>query len=225
MRATTDAPPVPRESVRIQPSSSLLDAVLPGYEFRGLTATRIRATPEQIFQAVREVTPAEMPAARFLGELRYLPARLMGRMPLSDRSEPFLDSLLRAGNLVLAEEPDRELVIGLVGKLHNLIDQQCVTVGDAQAFVAFDEPNYEKWVQSFRIVGGNAATGYVLIAEHRTHALSPSARRKFAAYWVVIGPASRVLLDMLLSAVRRRAERSAPHTNGVLPDRPPGGHA
>jgi hypothetical protein len=225
MRATTDAPPVPREPVAIQPADTLLDNVLPAFEFRGRTVTRVHATPEQIFRAVREVTPAEMPAARFLGELRYLPGRVLGRAPRAEAAAPFLDSLLHAGNLELAETPDRELVIGLVGKLHNLFDQQFVHLGDAEVFATFNHPEYEKCAQSFRIAGGDAATEYMLVAEHRTHALSRSARRKFAAYWVVIDPASRVLLDMLLGAVGRRAERTALQTHGVLPDRPLGGYA
>jgi hypothetical protein len=83
-----------------------------------------------------------------------------------------------------------------------------VHVADAQTFAAFDQPDYEKWCRASasRVV---TRPGDTCSSRSTEHALSPSARRKFAAYWVVIGPASRVLLDMLLRA-EARAEHTAP---------------
>jgi hypothetical protein len=47
-----------------------------------------------------------------------------------------------------------------------------------------------------------------VIAEHRTHALDPGARWKFALYWwLLIKVGSAVMLRLLLDAVRRRAEQ------------------
>jgi hypothetical protein len=44
--------------------------------------------------------------------------------------------------------------------------------------------------------------------EHRTHALSPGSRRKFALYWwLMIKAGSAVLARMLLRAIKRRAEQ------------------
>jgi hypothetical protein len=40
-------------TTRTLPGRTLLDAVLPTYDFRGTTATPIHATPERIFQALR----------------------------------------------------------------------------------------------------------------------------------------------------------------------------
>ena len=155
------------------------------------------------------VTLAEMPLPYVLGTIRYLPGRLSGRRkPQPDEtSRPFLEI---AGSLVLAEEPDRELVIGCIGRLHDLIDQHFVPLDDPEAFDAFDRPDYEKLVQSFRIAGGDRAIGYTLLAEHRTLALDPSARRKLSLYWYfLVGWSGDWLLRMLLEAVKRRAERAA----------------
>jgi hypothetical protein len=109
---------------------TLLDSVLPTYDFRGSTATTIYAPPTAIFRALRAVTLADMPLAHALGTLRYLPGRLTGRVTATERetTRPFLEV---AGGLLLAEEPDREMVIGTIGRLHDMRDQQ---------FVALDSP-------------------------------------------------------------------------------------
>jgi hypothetical protein len=188
---------------------SLLDGVLPRYDYGGSVSTVIHAPPAAIFRALREVTLAEMPLAHALGTLRYLPGRLTGRVPPQpgERTRPFLELLTGP---VLAEDPDREVVIGTVGRLHDLLDQQFVPLDGRDAFDAFDRPDFEKFAQSFRIAGGSEATGYRLLAEHRTLALDPGARRRFAWYWyLLVGRSGNWLLRMLLEAVKRRAERGA----------------
>jgi hypothetical protein len=169
----------------------------------------IHASPERIFQALREVTLADMPLAYALGSIRYLPGLLKGRV------EREADHLTRpffavTGNLTLAEEPNREIVIGSIGRLHNLQDQQFVALASPEAFTRFQTPGYEKLAMSFRIVGGEGRRGYQLVCEHRTQALGASARAKFALYWfLLIKLGSTVMLRLLFAAVKRRAERHA----------------
>ena len=52
---------------------TLLDEVLPTYDYSGTVTTLIQAPPAAIFRALREVTLGEMPLAYALGTLRYLP--------------------------------------------------------------------------------------------------------------------------------------------------------
>lgn len=187
---------------------TLLHQLLPEYDFRGVEIVTIQASPEQIIRALREVTLAEMPLAYALGTLRYLPGLLTGRMKRQpdEATRPFLETGVM--NL-LAERPGREIVIGTIGRLHDLLDQQLIRVQDAEEFKRFDDPDYEKFIQSFRIASGSEATGFRLVAEHRTQALSPEARRKLALYWyLMVGWAGNWLLRMLLAAVKRRAERA-----------------
>jgi hypothetical protein len=187
----------------------VLDEVLPTYHYGGTVTTVIQAPPAAIFRALREVTLGEMPLAYALGAIRYLPGRLTGRTQRrpDELSRPFSEV---AAWLVLAEQPDRELVVGGIGKLHDLLDQQFVSLDSPAAFAAFSQPDYEKFVQGFRIAGGNATSGYTLVAEHRTQVLGPSARWKFALYWyLLVGWSGNLLLRMLLQAVKRRAEREA----------------
>jgi hypothetical protein len=82
--------------------TALLDAILPEYDFRGAVSVRIRATPRDIFRAVDEVSLTDMPLARALGTLRYLPYRLRGRKPEQiDDTRSFIHDVLPAsGNIV-----------------------------------------------------------------------------------------------------------------------------
>jgi len=197
--------------------TTLLATILPTYEFRGAVSVRIHATPRDIFRAVDEVSLADMPLARALGALRYLPYRLSGREPdRTDDTRSFIHEVLPAsGNMILAREPDRELVIGAIGKFHQLADQQPVHLTDATAFTAFDDPAYQKLVMAIRIDDGDETDGYTLTLEHRTHALGPAAQRGFRRYWIAIKPGGNFVSWLLLRAIKRRAEQRYGTGNGA----------
>jgi hypothetical protein len=190
-----------------------LDEVLPVYEFRGRETILVNASAEQTFRALQELTIAEAAPAlvRTLISLRYLPGRLTGRGrtgQLGDETQPFREAMLSDGNVVLAEEPGREVVVGTIGKFHNLIDQQPVPMRNADEFARFDEPGYQKLAMGWRTNEADGG-GCELVMEHRTHALSPGSRRKFALYWwLMIKAGSAVLARMLLRATKRRAEQA-----------------
>lgn len=190
------------------PEGTLLDHFLPNAEFNGRVSVTVHAPPKAIFQAIRQVTLADMPVARFLGELRYLPSRFTGkRAEEASATEPFMDVVMaEAGNIVLVEVPNQELIAGGVGKYHNLLDQQVAPLQAPNEFVDFDQPEYQKLAMSFRVMGSDPTAGYKLTLEHRTHALSPAARRKFALYWLGIKPGGNLVSWLLLRASKRRAE-------------------
>ncbi len=196
-------PAAPTEAGR-----TLLNFVLPNFEFRGQVSTTIQATPTQILTALRQVTLADMPFAHLLGELRYLPARLAGKIEhAAHRHESFFELVEReGGNIVLAEEPQREVVIGTVGKLHNLTDQHIVPLWSAEAFANFTDPTYQKLAISLRIEEGDPNNDYRVVLEHRTHALGWKSRQKFALYWLLIKPGGALVSRLLLNAIKRRAE-------------------
>ena len=67
------------------PPSAAFDAVARGAQFRDRIAIVVRAAPEHLFQALRQVTERDMKLAWLIGELRYLPSR---RSLRSGRSSP-----------------------------------------------------------------------------------------------------------------------------------------
>jgi hypothetical protein len=152
-----------------------------------------------------------MPLARFLGELRYLPARLTRTMPArTETGTTFKEQILAFGNIVLAESPGREVVLGVAGKFHQLQNQEPVHFDTPEQFHQFYNPAYQKLVQSFRVMPNPAGSGNLLTLEHRTHGLSAESRRAFGFYWLVIGPMGNFVTRLLLKAVKARAEAMMP---------------
>lgn len=185
---------------------TLLDLVLPDYHYRGVVKMTVKATPEEILRAIEEVTLADMPLAYAIGTLRYLPGRLMGKQrPADDEmTRPFLEVAMP---LRLGEDPGREIVIGSVGKFHNLLDQQMVDLPDLFTFTRFNDAGYQKLAMNFRAVPTPDGAGANLMSEHRTLALSSSSRRKFAVYWyLMVGWGSNFMLRQMLNAAKRLAE-------------------
>ena len=194
------------------PPSPAFEAVASGGHFRDRIAAVVKAPPEAIFQALHEVTLSDMKLAWALGELRYLPSRLMGRMPPVDSTQPFLSLLFDSGTVVLRDDSPHELITGSAGQLHraNQAPRQFAT---PEAFEAFSDPTHEKLFMSIRLALTGRPDEHWLVLEHATRALSSPVERKFARYWRVIKPMGAFVTWQLLRAVRRRAEAKAREGN------------
>ena len=161
---------------------------LPVYHHRERHSLRVAATPERALAAAREVTLAELPLARVLFRLRRLgPTGPEGRMW----------DLFAANSF--AQLDDRTFV--LVGKPWRLRGGRRP---DAVDFAAFDEPGYAKMALDLRATPH--PTGALLETETRIYLTDGAARRRFAAYWLVIRPFSGLTRRSWLRAARRRAE-------------------
>ena len=102
------------------PASSAFEVIARGAQFRDRIAIVVDATPEAIFKALQDVTLRDIKVAWVLGELRYLPSRLAGRMPAVDSRRPLLSTLVAGGTLVLRNDMPRELITGSVAQLHRI---------------------------------------------------------------------------------------------------------
>jgi hypothetical protein len=106
----------------------------------------------------------------------------------------------RSGFVCLADDPPRELVIGTVvlappgtqGMLTPQVFQTSLPPGFALATMNF-------------VVAPDGPDASFVSTETRVFANSPSARRRFAAYWRVIYPGSAIIRRMWLRAIQRRA--------------------
>ena len=197
--------PAPLRSSRGGPSK--LDALLPDFQFREIHETRVRASPEEVFEAIRLVTAREI---RFFRTLTWIRAPHFGGVrpsilaPPPDR--PVLEVALRTGFLLLAEEAQREIVFGTV--LCRRPPGGAAALSPA-AFAGLSDPGYCKVAMNFRIVPERG--GLVrLTTETRILALGAAARRQFAPYWRFIYPGSALIRRAWLDAIRRRAEAHRP---------------
>lgn len=153
-----------------------LDRFVPVWQFRERHSIRITASPEAIFEAIRRVTPREIFLFRTLTFIRHPvrggPKSILNAPP----DEPLLDVATRTGFRYLADEPPREIVVGV----------------DISPEV-FAAMNF-------------LVDGSLLSTETRVFARSVKARRAFAVYWFVIRLGSGFIRRMWLRAIRKRAE-------------------
>lgn len=186
----------------------LLDELMPEYEFNEVHRVLISAPPDRVLDAVKRVTPGEMPLVRLLFKVRSLPARFAGRQGLPTRgTESLYEQMLASGFVFLGEEPNLEVIAGVVGQPWRLVGGSAPTIRDAREFVAFEEPGYMKAALNFCVQP--AGSGTRLSTETRVSTTDAASRRRFALYWRAIQPASAAIRRSWLRASKRRVERGA----------------
>ena len=180
-----------------------LDHVMPRFQFREQHERRAKASPEQIWRALFEVTAGEI---RFFRTLTWI--RRFGRRGGEDilnapPRRPIFDVALGSSFITLAEEPPREIVIGTVVISPRGADQPLT----AEGFRTLERAGYAKAALNFsieRVPGGALVT-----TETRVFATDAETRRRFAAYWRVIYPGSALIRRQWLRAVERRVIASS----------------
>jgi hypothetical protein len=121
-------------------------------------------------------------------------------------TSPILDVFTSSDFQVLAEDENREILIGAVSAYGGASGKGVAPgIGDREAFLAFDEPGYVKITCNF-LVQEDAPGWSSVRTETRVSATDPSARRRFGVYWRLIYPGSATIRREWLKAIRRRAE-------------------
>jgi hypothetical protein len=192
---------------------ALLDYWMPDYDFSARYHTGVRAPPSQVFHALMTAGFARHPLIRGLMLIRTLPSLLANpkaraRALRSRPSNPGdLRSLLKGSFTLLDEAPPEELVLGLTGRFWaatgNLAPSSADTFRDPPpAGMARAAWNF--------LVRERPDGGSDLTTETRVRCADPAARRSFARYWSVVGPASGVIRRVMLREIRRHAESATP---------------
>ena len=182
----------------------LLQNFLVDYDFSEVHTITVQAPAEYVFRSIKEITPAEIPMFRALFVIRTLPAIFLhkGQPPFAG-SQPILEQM---GFVLLAEETDRELVVGTAGQFWKITGNP-FKLANAQEFRAFDRPDYVKAAMNFYIHEDQDCGSTTLRTETRVRIPDPVVRRKFAAYWLMIRWGSGLIRRMWLRALKQRAEK------------------
>jgi hypothetical protein len=182
-------------------SATNLDRLMPSWDAHEVHSIDIGAAAAIVYRALFEVTAGEVWLFRTLIALRGLGRR-------GSRSEsPLIAGAQKGGFAILADEPGRELVLGVIGRFWGLRDRAIRAIDSADGFVAFAEPGYARAAMAFLIEPAGAGRCHVT-TETRIQATDPRARRAFRRYWSVIHPGSALIRRMWLRALKRRAERA-----------------
>lgn len=170
-----------------------IDVFAPRYDVVERHHTVVHAPTERVYAAVRSLDLSRSPVARTLFR-RGMPEKCLT-----------LDGLLRKGFIILAEVPDKELVIGLVGRFWSLTGE--LQSLDVEGFRSFDRRGYAKttWNFSLEQQGENVTR---LATETRVLCLDSASQRMFRFYWLLIRPFSGIIRKEPLRAIKQAAEQT-----------------
>lgn len=185
---------------------SRLDDLLPLYDRDEKHVTIINASPHRVYAAIWQMTPDELPLFRLLMGMRAVPALLKRRgSPPRATRKPLFETFLAGDFALLVEEPEQELIVGLIAQPWMLRGGATHPIASASDFVGFNAPGYAKVVMNFLLQVRGDRTA--LSTETRIRATNSAARIRFTRYWRVIGFGSAVIRREWLRAIKRRAER------------------
>ena len=179
------------------------DAYMPRYQFHERHALAVAATPLEVDSAIRAVTADDIRFYRALTWVRRFGRRGPESLLDAPRGVPMLALATRTGFHLLADEPGREIVLGVAGPV-SASARSAARARVPRPFVAAAD-GYASIAMNFRLVP-NGRGGSVLSTETRLFAPDAGTRRQLATYWRVIHPGSALIRQGWLDAIRRRAE-------------------
>ena len=180
----------------------LLDRFMPVYDVAERHHIHVAASAEITFTAACEQDLMALPVVRVIFRAREV---LLGAEPDSTtRSSGWLALMKSIGWGVLAEVPDREVVMGAVTQpwKANVVFRPL----PPNEFVSFNEPDYVKIVWTLRadVIDPSAS---IFRTETRADATDATARATFRRYWSFLSPGTILIRWASLRPLKREAER------------------
>ena len=196
---------LPAPEQRVTDPRTHLDEFVPVYQFSEFHSTRVKASREQTYRALKAVTAEEIAFYHTLVWIRRFGQSGRESILNPPPGQPLLEVATRTDFVVLAEEPDREVVVGtLVGAPKGW---QPSGKSTREKFKAFSEPGFVLAAMNFRLEDADGEPGVTIVTtETRVYATDPHTLRSFARYWRAIYPGSALIRRMWLRAIVRRAE-------------------
>ncbi len=166
----------------------LIDRLLPHSDYHEYHSTFVRATPDRIYEVIRHGELTTHPIVRMLLRLRGMSSTAFS-----------LDLFLRQGFCLLAEDPPREIVLGIEGPFWKPACK--LTPVDVESFRRPVPPDSARAAWNFAIEPRE--DGSLVSTETRVLC----ANWRFRAYWLVVRPFSGLIRRLMLRAIRKAAER------------------
>ena len=183
---------------------TLLDRFLPACDIVERHHIRVGAPAAVMLRAAREQDLLRLPLVRTIFRMREL---VLGSTPTDDPQPRGLLAATRAlGWGVLAEVPDREVVVGAVTRPWEAnVTFRALPPDD---FASFSEPGFVKIAWTLRADPVDERTS-IFRTETRAVATDASARARFRRYWAFASPGIGLIRRLSLKPLKRDAERRA----------------
>jgi hypothetical protein len=188
------------------PRDELLDRFMPNPEVDEYHQTKVRAPAAITLAAAKETDLQAAPIAKAIFWLRAIPTLLRGEPFRPQGSRGIVADTLGLGWGVLAEEPDREIVVGAYTQpWHERVTFRPLP---PEEFAGFDQPGYVKivWTLGAEPVGRGAS---LLVTRTRAVATDPESRKRFRRYWAPMSAGIILIRYAGLPRMRKEAERRA----------------
>ena len=190
----------PASMIRVAQHRTLLDDIMPEYQFNERHAARVHARPEQVMEAIRQATWGDMTSLATLLKIRgavlRIPSHEGSALPQDQR---MLDGFAASGYVFGGSEHEILMCGGA-----NMRAKGPLQVHTLQEFADYREPGAVKIAFDFNVadVGGGWST---VSAETRV-AVQKDFSRGPAIYWRLVVPGSGLLRREWLEGIKRRAE-------------------
>jgi hypothetical protein len=191
----------PAPMIRVAQRRTVLDDVMPEFQFSERHSARIHARPEQVMQAVRQSTFGDMKSLVSLLKIRgaalHTPSDATSAL---SPDKPILDAFSASGYVSGGSEHELVMCGGA-----NVRAKRPLAVRTFEECADYREPGAIKVAFNFNVedVGGGWST---ITTETRVVATDDSTRRGMTRYWRLIVPGSGLLRRQWLEGIRKRAE-------------------
>jgi hypothetical protein len=184
-----------------QDRDSLLDRFMPAYDVVERHHIRVLAPAAITLAAAREQDLLQLPLVRPIFRAREI---VLGATP-DTRPQPrgLVAATQSLGWGILAEVPDRELVVGAVTKPWE--PNVTFRAVPPDEFVTFQEPGLVKIAWTLRVDAIDAHTS-TFHTETRAMATDSAARARFRRYWALASPGIALIRRLSLRPLARDAE-------------------
>ena len=190
----------PAPMIRVAQHRTVLDDIMPEYQFVERHSAHVHARPEQAMQAVRQSTFGDMKSLVTLLKIRGAALRT----PVHDNGDFSLDKLVLdafTASGYLSDGSEHEIVMFGAGNVRAIRRPEVHTL---QEFTDYREQGAAKMAFNFHVE--EAGEGWSTISTETRMVVQADFSRGPAIYWRLIVPGSGLLRRQWLDGIKRRAE-------------------
>jgi hypothetical protein len=181
----------------------LLDRFMPTYDVEERHTIRILAPPDIVFRNAYQMDLTRSAITRAIFKTREL--TLGGAADRTPRPAGLVPLTMSLGWGVLAEVPDREIVMGAATQpwQPNPVFRPIAP----DEFAAFNQPDHVKIVWTLRVEPLNDRES-LFLTDTRATTTDANARAKFRRYWSLVSPGVVLIRRLSLGPLKAAAERA-----------------